>query len=126
MPTNLIMSDTPKTDAIFNPQKVSDYNGGPNFIYEYPEQSIDVYYDFACSLEKDLKSLKETHGSLLVALEYNRKERDQLHNLCQAMNSFLKSITPNPPFDARTEIEWLTSIELQLAYKNFIQRKVSK
>lgn len=46
-------------------------------------------------LQKKYKSFQETHGTLLVALEYNRRERDELKaaNHCHKCEEIKEKIT---------------------------------
>lgn len=64
------MSDTPRTDKLrTNPKGIiSDWA-----LEQFEQLELENQ-----QLRDKLKSLTETHGTLLVALDYNRAERDQL------------------------------------------------
>jgi len=52
---------------------------------------VDLERELA-SVTKELQSLKDTHGTLLTALEYNRNERDSLQSALRACAEALNKL----------------------------------
>jgi len=110
------MSDTPRTDAV---AKWEHHNGLYRVI---TTGTIDV--DFVRTLEREGNLLraeveelkKEVLANNQTALIFDRldaeQDRDRWREDAERLAGFIDSILPAPPFDCRTEAEWLTAVNL--------------
>lgn len=81
-------SKTPRTDALWKPQRVECEQGSGNFIFKFADNSRDTEYDFARTLERELsaalvraegaEAMLKDDGALKALLRQRELERDEI------------------------------------------------